>query len=177
MRRTLGIALIALGFLLGAYIASLDPVQVNWPLFAIMVLAGAVGVFFLRQARQRAAADQGLLSEARTVLTDSLGRIAAGLKDLQQQALPAHEARFEIDRRFRDDLFAFAEARESLARLYGLKAYAEVMSAFAAGERYLNRIWSASADGYEQEVRAYLSRATEQFAEAEMRLNRVMRDG
>jgi len=41
-----------------------------------------------------------------------------------------------------------------------------VMSAFAAGERYINRVWSASTDGYVEEVRSYLERATQQFREA-----------
>jgi hypothetical protein len=41
-----------------------------------------------------------------------------------------------------------------------------VMSAFAAGERYINRVWSASTDGYIDEVRSYLERATQQFGEA-----------
>jgi hypothetical protein len=37
------------------------------------------------------------------------------------------------------------------------------MSHFAGGERYLNRVWSASADGYIDEVNAYLTKAHEQF--------------
>ncbi len=40
------------------------------------------------------------------------------------------------------------------------------MGAFAAGERYINRVWSASTDGYVDEVRNYLDRATQQFREA-----------
>jgi hypothetical protein len=40
------------------------------------------------------------------------------------------------------------------------------MSNFAAGERYINRVWSASTDGYVDEVRMYLERAREQFREA-----------
>ena len=44
------------------------------------------------------------------------------------------------------------------------------MSAFAAGERYLNRVWSASADGYVDEAREYIERAREQFVDAKNRL-------
>jgi hypothetical protein len=40
------------------------------------------------------------------------------------------------------------------------------MSSFAAGERYLNRVWSASADGYIDEVSAYIDKAREQFVES-----------
>lgn len=41
-----------------------------------------------------------------------------------------------------------------------------LMSAFAAGERYINRVWSASTDGYRDEVLKYLLKARDQFAEA-----------
>jgi hypothetical protein len=40
------------------------------------------------------------------------------------------------------------------------------MSNFAAGERYINRVWSASTDGYVDEVNLYLDRALRQFREA-----------
>jgi len=66
----------------------------------------------------------------------------------------------------REDLNNFANARESMQHVFGLQNYADVMSAFAAGERYINRVWSASTDGYVDEVRNYLNRATEQFREA-----------
>jgi len=80
--------------------------------------------------------------------------------------LPVYEARFEIDRLLREDLNDFANARESMKYVFGLQNYADVMSAFAAGERYINRVWSASTDGYVDEVHNYLERATQQFREA-----------
>jgi hypothetical protein len=46
---------------------------------------------------------------------------------------------------------------------YGLPGFAAVMGPYAGGERYLNRVWSASADGYVDEVEDYLGRALEQF--------------
>ena len=61
-----------------------------------------------------------------------------------------------IDELFPGDLNKFVEARETIPHVYRLQAYADVMSHFAAGERYLNRVWSASADGYVDEVRTYL---------------------
>ncbi len=65
---------------------------------------------------------------------------------------------------FADDLNTFIEARESIAHSYGLAAYADVMNCFTAGERYLNRVWSASADGYIDEINDYLEKACDQFA-------------
>ena len=40
------------------------------------------------------------------------------------------------------------------------------MTRFAAGERYLNRVWSASADGYIDEVNEYLEKAKDQFVDS-----------
>ena len=51
--------------------------------------------------------------------------------------------------------------------------YADVMSGFAAGERYINRVWSASTDGYEDEVHLYLEKARMQFAEASGLFNQL----
>ena len=64
----------------------------------------------------------------------------------------------------------FAEARESMVHLFGLQTYADIMSSFAAGERYINRVWSASADGYDEEAATYLEKAATQFADAQEQL-------
>jgi hypothetical protein len=53
-----------------------------------------------------------------------------------------------------------------MIHLYGLQTYADIMSEFASGERYVNRVWSASADGYGDEASAYLDRARAQFEHA-----------
>ena len=39
-----------------------------------------------------------------------------------------------------------------MIHVFGMQNYADVMSNFAAGERYINRVWSASTDGYVDEV-------------------------
>ena len=75
-----------------------------------------------------------------------------------------------IDLRLRNDLRRFADARESMVHLFGLQTYADIMSHFAAGERYINRVWSASADGYDEEADSYLEKASRQFAIAQEQL-------
>lgn len=40
------------------------------------------------------------------------------------------------------------------------------MNPFAAGERYLNRVWSTSTDGYIDEAHIYVTKAREQFESA-----------
>jgi hypothetical protein len=47
------------------------------------------------------------------------------------------------------------------------------MSNFVAGERYINRVWSASADGYDEEATAYLRKAEARFTEAETLLTKA----
>jgi hypothetical protein len=59
---------------------------------------------------------------------------------------------------------------QSMVHLFGLQTYADIMSSFAAGERYINRVWSASADGYDQEAVNYLDKAANQFAETQQQL-------
>jgi hypothetical protein len=81
--------------------------------------------------------------------------------------------RIRIDELFLEDFAMFVDARESIAHRYGLSAYADVMSCFAAGERYLNRVWSASADGYIDEVNAYLDRALEQFTDSHQKVRQL----
>ena len=108
----------------------------------------------------------------RAELGESLSNI---IRDLEQingdsQSLSANELRDAIDEKLRDDLRRFADARESLIHLYGLQAYADIMSDFAAGERYVNRVWSAAADDYDAEAWTYVGKALTRFKEATGRL-------
>lgn len=167
-----GYILLTLGFLGCTFVASLDHREVNWVAFGGFAVAAILGVALLQRGKKLAAADSTLLDNDRAILRDSLDHIEKNLADLEKRKadIPPHDMRFEIDKLFRDDLRNFAEARDSLKNLYGLSAFAEVMSAFAAGERYINRIWSASADGYVDEVLMYVKRAHTQFIEAQEKL-------
>ncbi len=164
----LGFVLLTIGFLAAAFVTSLSPTEVDWRLFAPAIAVGGIGVVMVKQARRAAARDSTVIRHHLEVLDRSLAVIVENLDRFRDESikLPVHELRFEIDRRFRDDLRAFADARESMVYVFGMRAYGQVMSAFAAGERYLNRIWSASADEYEAEARAYIGRAHTQFLEA-----------
>lgn len=164
----LGYLLLAAGFIGAAYVASLSPTEVDWLQFAPAIGAAAVGVVMIRGARKAAARDSAVLKQNLDLLDRSLQNIVENLDAFRMGSaeIPGHELRFEIDRQFRDDLRNFADARESMIILFGMRAYGEVMSAFAAGERYMNRIWSASADGYEEEARAYIEHAHAQFGQA-----------
>ena len=94
----------------------------------------------------------------------------------QKRSIDTYDVRHRIDELFTDDLTSFVEARQSIAQVHGLQAYADVMSYFAAGERYLNRVWSASADGYVDEVNDYLDKAQAQFVESLERIRQLKVD-
>lgn len=170
-----GYLLIVAGFLAGAYFASLDPDATDWLRFLPSAAVAAVGVLLVKRAGSAHARSDAVLEGNRRDLGESLAAIVERLEALNErrERIPPWEMRFEIDRSFRGELIRFADARESLAHLYGLQAYADVMSEFAAGERYLNRVWSASADGYVDEVMMYLERALTQFRAAQARLAQV----
>ena len=159
---------IVASFLAGAFLASLDENTVNWMFFVPVVLIGIVGVVVLKRSERAAAQDGEVLAGDRHTLETSLSNILANLAELdgRKERVPTYEMRFEIDRIFREDLAAFAGARDSMKHLFGLMAYADIMSSFAAGERYLNRVWSASTDGYVDEVLLYVSKAHDQFQHA-----------
>lgn len=169
--------LIVAGFLGGAFLASTDPLDVRWLAFGLALVLGAGGVVILRYTEHHEARDESLLAAHRESIEQSLDRLTDGVRRMNEEKarIPVHELRGEIDRRFREDLMSFADARKSLAHLYGLQAYADIMSPFAAGERYINRVWSASADGYQDEAHRYLTRAEEQFIEARTKLEQAHR--
>lgn len=161
-----GYILIAAGFLAGALISVLDVERIiAWEGFISTIVAGVIGVVLVRWADFQSTRTEGKLAANLKAIRESMERIVAAISDLdgRKDTIDPYEVRHEIDKLFPIDLAAFADARESITHVYGLQAYADVMSLFAAGERYLNRVWSASADGYINEVKTYLGRTREQF--------------
>jgi hypothetical protein len=163
-----GLLLVIAAFLAGAFLSSLDPQTVRWNLMLPVLTVGAAGLWLYRKAQRHENRAGQRLSGDISTLGASLDNILRNLEALcaRGDELPVYEARFEIDRLFRADLTRFAAARESMIHVFGMQNYADVMSNFAAGERYINRVWSASTDGYVDEVRMYLERARSQFTEA-----------
>ena len=168
MMKTIATLLVIAAFLAGSFISVLDPRAVDWSWLVPALLIGAIGLWLSRKAHHQAARAGNKLAGNIDLLGKCLDNILAKLELLckNKEELPTYEARFEIDRLFREDLNNFAEARESMIHVFGMQNYADVMSNFAAGERYINRVWSASTDGYVDEVNLYLDRALRQFREA-----------
>ena len=166
--KLVGYSLLAAGFLGGAFATSLDVQEVNWTVFWTAAVAAIAGLIVVKRAAQAVARSETVLELNRGELKESIQNIVRDLNELNTTAVKQGASlRDKIDLVLRNDLRRFADARESMVHLFGLQTYADIMSSFAAGERYINRVWSASADGYDEEATAYLKKAAAQFVEAE----------
>jgi hypothetical protein len=173
--KTIGFLMVTVGFLTAALATVLDENTVKWLWYIPALGVGIAGIIFIRYDHaQRNKTEHHVAAKIETV-DSSLERIAANIKKLnaEKHSINTYDMRHRIDELFIDDLETFVDARESIAHRYGLAAYGEIMSGFAAGERYLNRVWSASADGYIDEVNTYLDRAQEQFSESLDKIRRL----
>ena len=176
----IGYLLIAIGFVLAALFASVTPRaedQVQWNRYLPGLIASVVGVALIQLSRRRAATDSDHVAANLDTLRTSIARITENMAafDAAKDGMGIDAFHQHIDSTFRDDLAAFADARKSLVHSHGVRAYAEVMNDFAAGERYLNRVWSASVDGYIDEVLAYIVKARAQFDGTRTILERLER--
>lgn len=176
--KKLGYAMVTLGFLAGALAAIADKEAVRWGYFAGSLAVGVTGIVLVRTGHARLSLAEEKLTSNMQATEDSLARIVENIKQLnaQKRSIDTYDVRHRIDELFTDDVTRFVEARESIAQVHGLRAYADVMSYFAAGERYLNRVWSASADGYVDEVNDYLDKAQAQFVESLERIRQLKVD-
>jgi hypothetical protein len=160
------------GFLIAAFATALDVQAVNWLAFAGAAFAAATGVALIKRQERGHARSEAVLEHNRNELRESIDNVVRGTETLRDDdGLHGTALRDAIDSELRDDLRRFADARESMVHLYGLQVYADIMSSFAAGERYINRVWSSSADGYPAEASTYLAKAAAQFAEARSQLS------
>lgn len=164
--KKIGYILITAGFLGAALTTVLHTTEVRWYSFFIGIAVGIAGVAMVRIVTSRAATEEGALAGNITNIHESLARIVEKITRLNQEkeSINPYDLRHRIDELFPEDLAMFVEAREAIGHVYSLQAYADVMSIFSAGERYLNRVWSASADGYINECHTYLEKAQEQFS-------------
>ncbi len=164
--RRLGFLLVIVGFLAGALASVMNQTTVRWNWFIPAIVVGFIGVVLVRLGQRREVRATERLTSNMRAIQESLRRIAQNMTQLnsEKQSIDPYDIRHRLEELFADDLSTFITARETIAHSYGLAAYADVMSCFAAGERYLNRAWCASADGYVDEIYQYLDNAREQFA-------------
>lgn len=174
----LGYLMVIFGFLAGALVAVVDKESVRWGYFTALLSIGAAGVVLIRLSERKKGRAEGKLTLNMQQIEGCLSRIVENITRLnppkaEKQTIDIYDLRNHIDRLFGEDLMSFVNVRQSIAHVYGLQAYADVMSHFAAGERYLNRVWSASADGYIDEANIYLDKAHEQFVQSYQKVQQL----
>ncbi|NCF14393.1 MAG: hypothetical protein GWP62_03730 [Gammaproteobacteria bacterium] len=175
--KNIGFILLAVGFLGGAYATALDVQNVNWEIFAVSAVLAIIGLVTFKRLASAHARSDTVLESNRGELRESISNIVADLNELTNgETLRGDALRNRIDLHLREDLRRFADARESMVHLFGLQVYADIMSSFAAGERYINRVWSASADGYDEEAETYLGKAVHQFVDAQQQLQQAAQE-
>ena len=161
----IGYILLTVGFLAGSYYAVELRSGVPVAPFLVGLVMGVAGVGVLRTARRQEATSEERIRANLAALDRSLVSVVDKVRALEadKAEIDVYELRHIIDREFPDDLDEFVQARYSLVHSFGLQQFADVMNPFAAGERYLNRVWSASTDGYIDEAHEYVDKAREQF--------------
>ena len=171
--KKVGYILITVGFLAGALISVLEVRNVQWGYFIAAFVFGASGIAIVRIIDKRHHRSEGKLSANLQTLRTSLAQIVEKMAELnnQKSSIHVYDMHKRIDASLPQAITAFADARQTIAHAYSLQDYADVMSFFAAGERYLNRAWSCSTDGYVDEMSTYLEKAQDQFIEANDKLS------
>ena len=161
-----GFILLSLGFICSALVAVVDKETVNWALFIPAMAVGVIGVVILRVSIKKHKKGAGKVGADIKNIEKSLTNIVQNMTtfSIDKKNINVYDIHGKIDELFMNDIETFLEARESIIHQYTMQSYADLMNHFAAGERYLNRSWSASADGYVDESNTYIEKALEQFS-------------
>lgn len=173
--RIIGYIFIVISFLVGAFLVSIDKTQVNWGYYIPFLVLGFIGIVLLRVGQHKSTHTEEAIQENISDLEKSVDQVILNLKKISEkkEELSVTDFHDEIDEHIADHLQRFVDARQTLIHVYDLKTYGFIMSDFAGGERYVNRIWCASVDGYIDEVNEYLEKAELQFGEVRKKLQKA----
>ena len=166
--KKLGYLLVFVGFVAASLVSVTDVLQVSWAHFIIFLIISVIGIFLIRRSEKKETMHEETLSRNMKAIEESLVRIVNDVKLIRSEIDPnrPQEVRKRIDKKLPDHLETFIESRKTIGHVHGLQAYGHVMNYFATAERYLNRVWSASTDGYIDEVTEYMEKSERQFEEA-----------
>lgn len=173
------------GFI-GAALASVHQLElpsnpwqtIQWNWYAASMAIGFVGVVLLRTSSKAAEKHAGRVDGEFETLVSSLASLKSNIGELRQMqgSTDLRETVSFIDSRCTELFADFADSRNALVQRYGLKGFADVMTQFSSAERFVNRAWSAAADGYSTETKAsleladnYISRASQILSEYQSR--------
>lgn len=147
---------------------------VRWPWYGLAMLIAIGGVLLLRASNRATQLNSESMQGQFSTLNAAIVSLVEKLQTLDtnfDKMIPEEIVEFIDDQcviHFND----FADSRNTITRRFGLTAFAEIMSEFATGERYINRAWSASADGYIDEAKSSVKRCLSHLVEAKRLLER-----
>ena len=173
--KKLGYILITVGFILASLTTVTDHLEVNWTYFGLTLAISVAGIFMVRSSDKAESMHEDTLAMNMKNMEQALERILNDVKEIRSSVNQEHPqaTHKHIDDKLPQHLEVFIDARKSIGHIHGLQAYANIMNYFATGERYLNRVWSASVDGYIDEVTEYMGKSEEQFKGALEELKRL----
>jgi hypothetical protein len=90
-----------------------------------------------------------------------------------RDALPLAHVVQQVDTLLKNQVFDIVESRISIIQISGYGPYAEFMSDFAVGERFISRSWSAGVDKYKEESFNYVEKAIPFFEKAKRTLELI----
>ncbi|MEM7309407.1 MAG: hypothetical protein AAF682_22180 [Planctomycetota bacterium] len=142
--------------------------EMRW-VFLLGLGALVAGIFVKRGAVQADAGDEaeGGGAGISELLLD-LDTLAQRVEELAGSAaqLDIDEIRGAVDPLLSGELYRLIEHRGVVQAAFGSARFAAIYGPLAGGERFLNRCWSASVDGYPEEARACLGDALPLLQEA-----------
>jgi hypothetical protein len=163
-----GYMFVTAGFILASLVSVTDVLEVNWVYFLGSMMVCIIGIFLIKRIEKSATSNKEALSTNMKNIQENMTQIVSGVKKIRSEVNPQNpqEVHIKIDEILPQYLEEFVDARKTIGHVYGLTEYANIMNHFATGERYLNRVWSASTDGYIDEVTLYMEKCEEEFENA-----------
>lgn len=183
MNRMAGHILLWLGFLVAAFwtcyqleITNNKWATIPWAWYGLSMLIGLGGVMILRSTAKSFKHDAAINEANYATLENCLVKLNKGVEQLRgemkKDVRPSEIVRF-IDDELAEPFADFADARQALANRHGLQFFADVMTQFASAERFINRTWSAAADGYIDEVTQCIDQAITHLRKAQELMSSV----
>jgi len=144
----------------------------DWPdtlgLFSVGAVISIVGLFLWRKVVAIANAEETKSQDSKDPATilqemaEPLDRLSSEIGEMDADTITKR-----IDEILDTYVLPFAEVRQRIINKLGMEKGAEILVVVAYGERMLNRVWSAAADGHTVEASSCFPEAHEAFAEAQ----------
>ena len=148
---------------------------IPWFAYSIAAAVCFAGVVLLHLSRNTATQKSEKSAASLNEISYALDRAIENTQQLASESSKLAPSKIveRIDNVLADDLRTFADGRNSMISEYNLTVFADVMSSFAAGERAINRAWSAAADGYIDEATDCLQRGHTMLSTARTELKQA----